>query len=366
MNKKNAIEIAVIGAGWYGCYLAWKLKVQGYSVTVYEKNKEIFQGSSAHNQNRLHLGFHYMRSYTTRKECLDGYHKFIQEFPSLSKSISSNLYLVHRNSWMDLMTIRHILDAENVAYQDEPLPYPFLDSSGIEGVLRCEERVISPAFSKQTFEHLLSNELHLETVWTTEDHLQKDRFDYILYCTFEDHIFRNPSLLSCFRVECCLSLIYECTDPRMQDTALTVIDGPFFSLYPYHDRLFTLTHVEHTVLVPDLQSIHHPRLCHPSGLDPSLLQERRDIMEKCVLQLFPSFLDSFHYHSFFISYKCKKRHTTTDDRSVVVFRENEKEIFVCGGKITGVFEAFEHVHDLILQDGSSPTKGCSFPAPPTH
>ena len=50
MKKK----IAIIGAGWFGCYIAYDLIRSGYDVNVFEKEKEIFLGASGFNQNRLH------------------------------------------------------------------------------------------------------------------------------------------------------------------------------------------------------------------------------------------------------------------------------------------------------------------------
>ena len=58
-------KIAIIGAGWFGCYIGYDLIKSGYEVKIFEKEKEIFSGASGYNQNRLHLGFHYPRSYRT-------------------------------------------------------------------------------------------------------------------------------------------------------------------------------------------------------------------------------------------------------------------------------------------------------------
>ena len=64
MKKK----IAIIGAGWFGCYIGYELIKSGYDIKIFEKEKNIFLGASGFNQNRLHLGFHYPRSYKTISE----------------------------------------------------------------------------------------------------------------------------------------------------------------------------------------------------------------------------------------------------------------------------------------------------------
>ena len=72
-------KIAIIGAGWFGCYLAYILKKK-FEVKIFEKEKNIFLGASGNNQNRLHRGFHYPRSFKTIQESKNGYKKFIKNF----------------------------------------------------------------------------------------------------------------------------------------------------------------------------------------------------------------------------------------------------------------------------------------------
>lgn len=60
------MNIAIIGAGWFGCLIADELLKRNYKVRIFERENEIFNNASGNNQNRLHLGFHYPRS----KNCL--------------------------------------------------------------------------------------------------------------------------------------------------------------------------------------------------------------------------------------------------------------------------------------------------------
>ena len=60
------MKIAIIGGGWVGCHLTYKLQ-NSHDVTLFEKNENLFQETSFNNQNRLHLGFHYARNSKTRK-----------------------------------------------------------------------------------------------------------------------------------------------------------------------------------------------------------------------------------------------------------------------------------------------------------
>ena len=87
-------KIAVIGAGWFGCFIANNLIEKGYKVDVYEKENDIFSNASGNNQNRLHLGFHYPRSKKTIIQSKEGFIEFKKNLDSFSKKIPKNYYFI--------------------------------------------------------------------------------------------------------------------------------------------------------------------------------------------------------------------------------------------------------------------------------
>ena len=86
------MKIAVIGAGWMGAHISNVLNIKRYDVKIFESKKKIFLGMSGYNTNRLHMGYHYPRSLITRKQSINGYNKFIKEYPNLYKKIT-NIFL---------------------------------------------------------------------------------------------------------------------------------------------------------------------------------------------------------------------------------------------------------------------------------
>ena len=87
------MKIAIIGGGWVGCHLAYKLK-ELHSITLYEKNTELFLETSYNNQNRLHSGFHYARNFKTREMCRETYSQFMEDYGFLTNDVKNNLYCV--------------------------------------------------------------------------------------------------------------------------------------------------------------------------------------------------------------------------------------------------------------------------------
>ena len=55
----------IIGAGLYGLYAANYCAKHGEKVLVLEKENEPFKRATYINQARVHMGYHYPRSYST-------------------------------------------------------------------------------------------------------------------------------------------------------------------------------------------------------------------------------------------------------------------------------------------------------------
>jgi L-2-hydroxyglutarate oxidase LhgO len=90
------MKIAIIGGGWIGCHLANKLG-DVHDITIYEKNSTLFTETSYKNQNRLHLGYHYARSFETRELCLSTFDRFIDDYGFATEKVDKNLYCVASN-----------------------------------------------------------------------------------------------------------------------------------------------------------------------------------------------------------------------------------------------------------------------------
>ena len=114
-KKKNFI---IIGAGWMGCHLALTLIKQGHQVKLFEQ-KKIFNGMSGSNTNRLHMGYHYPRSFQTRLQSKFGYQKFIKKYPTLNKKIKNNLiYIVKKHSLIDFQSYKDIMISSNLKIKE--------------------------------------------------------------------------------------------------------------------------------------------------------------------------------------------------------------------------------------------------------
>jgi hypothetical protein len=308
------MKVLVLGAGWYGCHACMVLENLGIQYKICDTANEFFTGSSSKNQNRLHLGFHYPRSFKTRNECQTGFDKFMEVYGQFTTEIPNNYYCIDKKSLMDCKSYTSIYKYEKIPFEDKTMmDVPFsVDDSSIDGIIRVDERFIDFRKAACHFREKLSQ--HMIKGYSKEmlniDKLtyNNESFDMIIDCTYSTV---NKNMF----YETCISLIYECKDPSM--FAITVVDGPFWSLYPYDSegRLYTLTDVEHT----------------PSGREDS-----RSQIEAKVHKYIPDFHKHFTYKGYFLSNKAKPGDVCSDDRSLVWSRK-ANVIKFSGGKLTGIF-----------------------------
>jgi L-2-hydroxyglutarate oxidase LhgO len=79
------MNICIIGAGWFGCYIGHELIKRKYSVDIYEKENDIFLNASGNNQNRLHLGLSLSKVNITRKLSKTGFDIFKKNLQKIFK-----------------------------------------------------------------------------------------------------------------------------------------------------------------------------------------------------------------------------------------------------------------------------------------
>jgi len=343
---KSSMKFYIIGAGWYGCYLTYKLLNDNHDVMLVDKEDSIMSQSSSKNQNRLHLGFHYMRSYKTRSECINGYNLFMSEFGCLNKVIKNNIYIIHKNSMLDFETCKHIINYEKIPAEfisDYSYDNFIFNKNSILGYIKCDEKQILFNDVILYFNEILKKNIFCN-VTNLEEQITTFEPDYILNCTygsltnlFDTHLFDSSTYFQ----EWCISFIIQSN--KKEEISITVIDGNFFSIYPYEQNLYTLTHVTYT-----------PYRKGPiNRIDNTITsKEAMSLYEKIikdVKDIIINYDELFKYHGYFISNKLKK-YSGSDDRSCnyhEVIANNTKVISFIGGKITGIFNAWDTLVEIL-------------------
>jgi FAD dependent oxidoreductase len=326
-------RVAIIGAGWVGCHLANSLKPNA-DVDVFDESG-IFAGASYYNQNRLHMGFHYARNYQTRQLCKTTFDKFIELYPFLVRNLDLNIYSIPINrSILDLTTYLAIFDHDQI-------PYTRINCESlieIEGSIKNSESLIDHQLAKEHFTEMLQNRLTIRRITGDDIGELLLSYDFVINCT--NNLIKDPSTSAYHELS--LSLVYRKIGQTDFD-ALTVVDGNFFSIFPYMDDLYTLTSVHHTPIYVSDSPIDV--IGQADQLSQARVFEIRESCVDLVSKYYPDFLKNFEYVKYFTSIKSKivsesaNRYPiiSTDDRLINCFT----------GKIQGIFAIEEEVKKYI-------------------
>jgi glycine/D-amino acid oxidase-like deaminating enzyme len=323
------MRVCIIGAGWYGCHAARILQEAGIDVCLLDK-EGIFAGASSKNQNRLHLGYHYPRSPETIEECRTGFAQFLAQYGAFAHPFPRNDYVIHDRSKVsaDAYAQRFAGGAHTECSRAD---LGLQTASIADRVFRVQERFIDTAevqrAMKERFSSLLqirtSPEIRLEDTYGLVD---GERFDYVLNCTNNQYVPIPFPWSPIYETVC--SFLYTARSPETEPRGFTVMDGPFFSLFPYNlaTGVYTLTHVVHSVVA------RGPTLTAPPS--DAVLDAARQAAEADVRAVAPDLLDQFVYSGRFLSTKAKYD-GETDDRSLR-WAQVGRYLSFSGGKITGI------------------------------
>jgi len=319
--------------------MAFILKKEGHTVVQVDKANDFFTGSSSKNQNRLHLGFHYPRTEETIKECQEGYPLFLEKYGVITEEIPHNIYFIASKG--SLVSIDEYLST----LQYRLYEYILTDISSLPVAIHAvetpainvKERYINPDKAAHYFRaNLTLTELPSNSFTSIEQiHASLHQtFDFILNCTY-NHI----SPIEYEDYELFLTLLYHIKTPSL--FAYTIMDGPFFSIYPYdiERNIYTVTHVKHCVLIKERNIDLSSRPC------PELIAAKRQIVDAEITEFIPSWNSIATHVGHYTSWKTK-HDNATGDRSIR-YKVDGNIIHIYGGKITGIFQAEKLVRSVI-------------------
>ena len=353
------MKIALVGGGFYGCYIADTLKKKyrsQVSIDIFDRADGLMTRAASNNQCRLHLGFHYPRSAETIRQTIYGFHQFVDDFGNCIEFPTQNYYAVHRNGHVNFDEYLAVMDEHNLKYDivGSAIHRFFRQPKDIEGIIRVGEGMIrlGDLLNNLTARLKAKVQVHCNAIVSAIDaetgslvvnNKVYEGYDVIINATYTD---TNLGLPKEKRFE----LKYEVTAmvlmdaPFDDDVALTIMDGPFVSLYPAGQGKATLSSVTHTPflncltnadLETQLAKVKNNKICKSVVID-DILNHGNELLN----------LDLAHHHvqSLWIAPKTKVLHDNCDQRLTEI-RTHEKLISVLCGKL----DAVHHITDQIVE-----------------
>lgn len=265
MNRVNFDKI-ILGAGIYGLYAARMFGNRGERVLVLECDTAPFARATSINQARIHMGYHYPRSYATARKSASYFDRFCDEFKSCTNSAFNKIYAISRNlSWTNAEQFEKFCSDLNIPCEAVS-PNAFFREEACEGAYLTREYVFD---ANLILEQMLNDINRVPgvtircgaVITCIEKHTSHFTVNLQDGARFSTGFLLNTTYASVnqvlnmleaplFRIKYELCEIILCSaGNKLKDYRITVMDGPFFSLMPFGSIGFhSLTSVTFTPL----------------------------------------------------------------------------------------------------------------------
>ena len=255
----------VVGGGFYGCYLATLLKKKQKNVLILEQEADILTRASYVNQARVHNGYHYPRNYITAMRSAINFPQFVLDFYPAIDHTFEKLYAVARNN-SKVTSEQFFSFCKKIHAPIEPASdeiKQLFDENLIEDVYKVKEFAFDASIVRKILRQRIEG-IGVELL--TSVHVDKVLSDKNGQLTIEvgDSYFETKEIYVCAYSGInklisnsdlpILPMKHEITEMalvrlpnELENLAITVMDGPFFSIMPFPDKnLHTLSHVRYT------------------------------------------------------------------------------------------------------------------------
>lgn len=255
----------IIGAGLYGLYSALFCGRKGQRVIVLEQDNAPFKRATYINQARVHMGYHYPRSFSTAIKSAGYFKRFNEDYAFCIHRKFEQVYATSAEySWTAADEFKEFCRNANIRCEEIPVG-TYFNQGTCDGAFLTEEYTYDAMILRDYFvEELsgLSNVTILYNQKITAIHKDSSAFEIVTEDgSYETDYVLNATYASVNQViamagyepfdikyELCEIILCSVND-RLKETGLTVMDGPFFSIMPFgktgYHSLTTVTRTPH-------------------------------------------------------------------------------------------------------------------------
>lgn len=262
----------IIGAGLYGLYAAQKCGAAGQKVLVLEKDPAPFMRATYINQARVHMGYHYPRSYSTAIKSAGYFQRFCQDYAFCLLKEFDQVYATSAHfSWTNAEEFQRFCQAANIRC-DAVAPERYFNPGQCDGAFLTTEYTYDAQILKEHFlqeigklpnvtiayQHKPESIQRNGSVWSVKAGDITAETPYLLNATYAGvNEIHHMMGFEPFKIKYELCEIILCTvNEKLKDTGITVMDGPFFSIMPFgRTGLHSLTSVTFTPHVTSYDSL---------------------------------------------------------------------------------------------------------------
>ncbi|MCM1467122.1 MAG: FAD-binding oxidoreductase [Alistipes sp.] len=255
----------IIGAGLYGLYAALFCAKKGQSIVVLEQDDAPFKRATYINQARVHMGYHYPRSFSTAIKSAGYFRRFNEDYGFCIHQKFDQVYATSAEySWTAAGEFKEF--CENAGIRCEEIPTgKYFNPGTCDGAFLTEEYTYDATILRDYFVKSLAEFDNVSVFYNqnvtginkgggmfevaTQDASYET--EYVLNATYAS--VNQVILLAGYepfdiKYELCEIILCNVNE-RLKNVGLTVMDGPFFSIMPFgktgYHSLTTVTRTPH-------------------------------------------------------------------------------------------------------------------------
>ena len=253
----------ILGAGLYGLYSALKCGEAGQKILVLERDEGPFMRATYINQARVHMGYHYPRSFSTAIKSAHYFDRFCRDYGFCNLTTFDQIYATSTHfSWTNGEEFEKFCRDAGIRC-DRVATEKYFNPGMCDGAFLTQEYTYDAQILKAWFLEQLEplsqvtirynaqpTAIHnLGDLWEVEAAGETFRTGFLLNATYAGINDIHAMLgLEPFKIKYELCEMILCTvNDTLKNTGITVMDGPFFSIMPFGKTgLHSLTSVTFT------------------------------------------------------------------------------------------------------------------------
>lgn len=263
----------IIGAGLYGLYSALFCAKRGEKILVLEHDSAPFKRATYINQARVHMGYHYPRSYSTAIKSAHYFERFMNDYSFCVLTEFDKVYATSANfSWTSADQFMKFCKAANIRC-DDINPSKYFNDRMCDGAFLTTEYTYDANILKDYFIKEIAKYPNVEIKYNTRIkniNQSSTHFEIALESgeNYSTDFLINATYASCNQIlnklgyepfkikyELCEIILCKVSD-RLKNVGITVMDGPFFSIMPFGKTGYhSLTSVTFTPHVTSYESL---------------------------------------------------------------------------------------------------------------
>lgn len=267
--KSNGIDYKfdkiIIGAGLYGLYSALYCAPKGQKVLVLEYDDAPFKRATYINQARVHMGYHYPRSFSTAIKSAGYFNRFNEDYGfSVYKKFDQVYATSAEYSWTAAAEFKEFCKNANIKCEEIPVS-TYFNQGACDGAFLTEEYTYDAMILRDYFVEEIAKYPNVTIKYGQR--IQKiERDDSLFSIATQDGEYESGFVLNAtygsvnqiislagyepfdIKYELCEIILCNVND-RLKNAGITVMDGPFFSIMPFgktgYHSLTTVTRTPH-------------------------------------------------------------------------------------------------------------------------